>query len=268
MMYKDYEFGLIGWPLGHSLSPTVHKLLSAYDGGHGEYGLFALPPEMFDAEVPVIAAQLTAFNVTVPYKTRVIPYCAALSAEARHFSSVNFVYDGIGYNTDVVGVRKSLEQAGVKIGAGTRACLLGYGGSGKMIAREILRQGGNLTVAVRNPDKAADLTDSGAKITAIGNLRGSFDLIINSTNAGMFPAVNSLPDGFKPENITAAFAFDIVYNPVQTRFLREMAQNGAQTQNGMPMLVWQAAAAREVLYGKPISDSDVSDVIKQMENNG
>jgi shikimate dehydrogenase len=260
--------GLIGWPLGHSLSPQVHKLLSERDGGQSDYGLFALPPDRFDIEMPALAAKLTAFNVTVPYKTRVIPYCRALSDEARFFSSVNFVYGGVGYNTDVVGVRKSLERLGVKIGGNegkaTKICLLGYGGSGKMIAREMLRQGAGLTVALRNPSKAADLAGSGAIVTAIGELQGDFDLVINSTNAGMFPECEMLPDGFAPDRITARFAFDIVYNPRETRFLREMAKNGAQTLNGMSMLVWQAAAARAILYGKQMDDDAVRAVIERM----
>jgi shikimate dehydrogenase len=223
--------------------------------------LFPQPPDEFDRGVPALAAQLTVFNVTVPYKTRVIPYCKAVSAEAEHFSSVNFVYGGVGYNTDVVGVRKSFEQLGISIDGRTKICLLGYGGSGKTIAREVLHQGGRLTVALRSPDKAKELIGSGADVTAISTLAGSFDIIINSTNAGMFPAVGGLPDGFDPDRITAGCAFDIVYNPRQTRFLHEMERRGAQTLNGLPMLVWQAAAARAILYGKQISNEAVTDVI-------
>ncbi|MCL2638271.1 MAG: shikimate dehydrogenase [Oscillospiraceae bacterium] len=236
------KFGLIGNPLGHSLSPLIHSEILKRTGFDADYSLYEIKPEEFG-----VLAALDGFNVTIPYKETIIPFLDKLdeSAVFENNGAVNCVKDKIGYNTDVFGFEKAIEALGADLGS--RVCLLGHGGSGKMIADRVRTAGGELTIAVRD------------SIYALG---GEFDLLINSTPVGMHPNVKDSPIDF--ENISAKYVLDLIYNPAETKLLSLAKKKGAKIMNGLIMLAWQAIKSHEIWYGGKISEQDADEIIQKI----
>lgn len=230
------HFALIGYPLGHSLSAKYFAEKFSAEGIEAEYSL--LPIESAEEVLPH-CEHLSGFNVTIPHKQAIIPFLSAISEEAQAIGAVNCVkvsQNGlIGYNTDVVGIRKSLE--GVKL-EGAKALVLGTGGASKAV-QYALREGGAEVKVVSRAKGVADLTYEDLSEVLIADT----DIIVNTTPLGMYPDVESAPT--LPYSVLSAkhTLFDCVYNPRQTRFLQLGAERGAQTIDGMKMFHAQAEAA-------------------------
>ena len=195
-----------------------------------------LPIERVEEVLPH-CAQLSGFNVTIPHKQSIMPLLAEISEEAREVGAVNCVKvcdDGrlVGYNTDVVGIRKSLEGVTLK---GTKALVLGTGGASKAV-QYALREGGAEVAVVSRTEGVADLTYNELSEELIDNT----DIIVNTTPLGMFPNTESAPE--LPYSAISAkhTLFDCVYNPRQTKFLRLGAERGAKTIDGLTMFYAQA----------------------------
>jgi shikimate dehydrogenase len=232
------KYGLIGYPLGHSLSPLIHGEIFRRTGHEGEYKLYEIKPEEFGA------LSLDGFNVTIPYKELVIPHCEELDGGAAAIGAVNCVSGKKGFNTDLFGFEKSIELLGASLGS--RVCLLGYGGAGKMVAYSVRNAGGQLTVATRE---------------SINGLTGGFDLLVNSTPVGMYPNTDASPIDF--ESVSAKYVLDLIYNPTETKLLSLAKRQGAKTMNGLIMLVWQAIKSHEIWYGARLSDDDADEIIQK-----
>lgn len=141
------RFGLIGHPLGHSLSPQIHTRLFELSGEAVDYNLYDITPEDLKGKFDFLA-ELDGFNVTIPHKVDIIGYCDRLSEGAERYRSVNCLKNGaekVGYNTDVLGFTKSIELLGASLCS--KVLLIGCGGVGRMMAIETALEGGNLTVA-------------------------------------------------------------------------------------------------------------------------
>jgi shikimate dehydrogenase len=234
------KYGLIGYPLGHSVSPLIHSEIFKITGHAGEYSLYEMPPEKLE-----LPSFLDGFNVTIPHKESIIKFCEKLD-ESADCGAVNCVKNRVGYNTDVYGFKKAIETLGADLSS--KVCLLGHGGSGKMVAREVKKAGGSLTIATREN---------------IDILTGNFDLLINSTPVGMFPNVNHSPINFT--KINAEYVLDLIYNPAETKLLSEARQKGIKAQNGLIMLVWQAIKSHEIWYGGKISEEQVNIIIEALK---
>ena len=257
-MNRPKDYGLIGHPLGHSLSPFIHAEIFKKNGMRCGYSLYDIPPADLNGKYALLSS-LGGFNVTVPLKELIIPFCEKLDKSAD-CGSVNCVMDKVGYNTDVFGFQKAIKALGANLKS--RVCLLGYGGAGKMIAHTVAAAGGQLTVAEITLDKFKDCKLK-ANLVKINELKGDFDLLINSTPVGMYPKVKAAPINFK--NVNAKFVLDIVYNPGKTKLLTLAEKKGAKTMNGLIMLVWQAIRSHEIWYGGKISDKDAEEILKATE---
>lgn len=266
------NYALIGHPLGHSLSPQIHRALMAAAGTAGSYSLLDIAPENLEGQLPALR-ELGGFNVTIPHKQAVLPFMAQLDEKAALFGAVNTVavQDGrfYGYNTDCYGFLRSLAAAGIPLDG--RVMVLGNGGVARMFAFEAALAGAQVTLAARTPAKgqalAAEIAEKCGKtvcVTAPDTVTGNWDLIINGTPVGMFPHTEACPLDGQVLAHTAA-VFDAIYNPIETRLLQQARQNGAQTVNGLPMLVWQAAVAQEIWHGVQYTEAQVQNVIEQME---
>ena len=146
------RFGLIGHPLGHSLSPQIHTRLFELSGEAVDYNLYDITPEDLKGKFDFLA-ELDGFNVTIPHKVDIIGYCDRLSEGAERYRSVNCLKNGaekVGYNTDVLGFTKSIELLGASLCS--KVLLIGCGGVGRMMAIETALEGGNLTVAALKSD--------------------------------------------------------------------------------------------------------------------
>ena len=230
------HFALIGYPLGHSLSATYFAEKFAREGIDAEYS--PLPIERAEEVLPHCET-LSGFNVTIPHKQAIMHYLAAISEEAQAIGAVNCVKvtnEGlIGYNTDVIGIRKSLD--GVKL-EGAKALVLGTGGASKAV-QYALREGGAEVAVISRSKGAADLTYEELSEELIADT----DIIVNTTPLGMYPNIDSAPE--LPYSALSAkhTLFDCVYNPQQTKFLQLGAERGARIIDGLTMFYAQAEAS-------------------------
>ncbi len=262
---KVWRFGLIGWPLGHSLSPTLHITALQALALKGDYQLFPIPPEKADQELSALSACLRneildGLNVTIPYKQAVIPYLDALSEAAQAVGAVNAIYreDGrlVGDNTDIGGFSGELAkmEAFFSAKAVRKALVLGAGGAARAVVYVLVMAGWDVTVAARRWEQAAGLADI-IPIDCTGSFSAALldksvaamspDLIVNATPAGMWPQVDSTP---WPAGLTFprdAVVFDIIYNPTETCLMRA----SARARGGLGMLVEQAALSFEIWTG-------------------
>ena len=238
------RFGLIGRTLGHSFSARYFADKFQREGlaDTHRYDLFELPEIECVKELIATTESLVGFNVTIPYKQQIIPYLDSLSAEARNIGAVNCVKiesDGrlTGYNTDIDGIRLSLDKllGGAEIDA---ALVLGTGGASQAVQYVLAER--NIPYSIVSRDSAkGNLTYDDLKV----EVTSSHHLIINSSPVGMYPHVDQCPD-IPYELLTADhYLFDLVYNPERTLFTERAATMGAHTLCGLDMLYAQAESA-------------------------
>ena len=236
------RFGLIGKRLGHSFSAKYFAEKFEREGLRDcDYSLYELP-EIECVKEFMLTPDLVGFNVTIPYKQQIIPYLDALDAQAREVGAVNCVKierDGrrVGYNTDVDGIRLSLDKllGEEKVSA---ALILGTGGASQAVQYVLRERGIDYKVVSREKSKA-DLTYDNLTQEIMATHR----LIINASPVGMYPACENCPDIPYAMLSGSHFLFDLVYNPLITRFMELGAEQGAATLSGIDMLYAQAESA-------------------------
>ncbi len=262
---KTKLFALIGDPVEQSLSPAMHNAVFKALGLDCAYVALRVPKVMLaDAMAGVRALGIAGLNVTHPHKVSIAGILDELDESASSVGAVNTVKNErgklTGFNTDGAGAVRALEREVGKL-AGRRAVLFGAGGAARAIAFSLVQAGVELTIANRTAVKAQVLAAEverkfGTKVALVGIERRALgeavkraDLLINATTIGMRPNVNQTL-------VTADMMHrglvvnDIVYEPLQTKLLREAKRAGARTVNGLGMLVQQGALAFEVWTGK------------------
>lgn len=269
------KFALIGHPLGHSMSPLIHEKLFALSGlADTSYELIDIAPEDM-ADSRGLLETLRGLNVTIPHKQAVISLVDELAESAQRYSSVNCISnDGgklVGYNTDCDGFLRSAELLPI----GGNVAILGCGGVGRMIAIEVARHGGNITLAVIPQDiKNAQLlmaeilakcSGASVRIADISALEGSYDLLINATPVGMYPKVAACAvSDTIIEN--SGSVFDVIYNPKETLLMKKARALGKTAIGGASMLVYQAVKAHEIWYGGSFNTEDIAKIITDVED--
>ena len=230
------HFALIGFPLGHSLSASYFAEKFSREGIDAEYSPLAIERA---EEVLPYSSTLSGFNVTIPHKQAIMPYLAKISDEAQAIGAVNCVKitcEGlVGYNTDVIGIRKSLEGVSLQ---GAKALVLGTGGASKAV-QYVLRESGAKVAVVSRSHGSADLTYEDLTEALITEC----DIIVNTTPLGMYPNIESAPALPYSALSVKHTLFDCVYNPRRTRFLQLGAVQGARCIDGMTMFIAQAEAS-------------------------
>ncbi len=250
--------GVIGDPVRHSLSPTLHNAAYRALGLDWVYVAFTVPDG--EARAALDAARvlgLAGLSVTMPHKTAVAELCDDLSPDAAALRSVNTVTvltDGRtrGESTDGEGFLRSLADADVDV-SGRHALVLGGGGAARAVARSLAGGGAHVQVAARRPDAARAAADLADGTTVAWDDRAAAatkaDILVNATPVGM-SGDGSLPvppEVLRPELVVA----DLVYNPAATPLLVAARSAGAQTVPGLGMLVHQAALQVERWTGQP-----------------
>lgn len=269
---KEKKFALIGYPLGHSMSAVIHKELFKISGIDASYTLKEVEPESLKAVFETELKELDGFNVTIPHKIDIIPCLDDVSFKAGLFGSVNTVdvSDGCikGHNTDCSGFLRSLEMEGISLSG--RVLLCGAGGVARMLAFESILAGCDLTIAVREADIPAaniirqeiqDKLDKDCRVILLSEAEQGYDLVINGTPVGMYPNVDACP--VSEEVIqSAGSVFDVIYNPIETKFIKYAKEAGIKYSGGLAMLVWQAAVAEEIWNGVKFTNEDVAKVLE------
>jgi shikimate dehydrogenase len=182
----------------------------------------------------------SGFNVTIPYKEQIIPFLNSLSAEAQAIGAVNTLVpeaDGWrGYNTDYLGFQKAIKEQWPQLKV-KKALVLGTGGAAKAVVYALEQWGSEVQLVSRSPKgQEINYQEAGRRIH-------DFDLVVNTTPLGTYPALEELPPLNLPQQLEEQFFIDLIYNPQESRWLRMAAERGAQTQNGAAMLKWQAEYA-------------------------
>lgn len=236
------QYGLIGYPLTHSFSPDFFNKKFKAESIDAVYNTFPLSTIAAFATLLSEHPNLSGLNVTIPYKTSIIPYLDELSDAAAKIGAVNCIQctQGrlIGHNTDYIGFAESLKpllQAKHK-----SALILGTGGASKAVAYALN------TLSIHY--QYVSSSDSSALQYAAINkeILAARQIIINTTPLGMFPEIDAcpaLPYHLLNEN---HLVYDLIYNPEQTKCLARAAAQGAQTKNGAEMLYLQAEKSWEI----------------------
>ena len=247
-------YGLVGHPVGHSLSPPMQE--AAFDalGIDARYVTFEPTPDDLEAGIRGAAALgIRGLNVTVPYKRSVLEF-VELDPLAERIGAVNtidFGEDPVGYNTDAVGAVRAIREVGAELD-GTAAVVVGAGGAGRAIAVGLADAGATVAVANRTKSKAETLTDAIPGATSHGldeltDLLADASALVNATSVGMDADESVVP---KPALHEALTVMDAVYSPRRTRLLCDAADCGATTIDGTRMLVHQGAASFERWTGQ------------------
>jgi shikimate dehydrogenase len=248
---------LIGYPLGHSVSPAMHNAAFKSLGLDYEYvALEVAPEDLKEAVGGLRALHFAGFNVTIPHKEEIVQYLDDVTRFARTVGAVNCVQnqDGklVGYNTDGPGFIESLEEDARFKPNGKNCLILGAGGAGRALAVSLLQNGAK-SISLYDPavEKAEELAGSlGAKV--VKDLEAevnSVDLLVNASPVGMHPKVDAspLPDEIKlPKKLCV---YDLVYNPRETKLLAAARSAGATAVSGLGMLIRQGTLSFTVFTG-------------------
>lgn len=250
--------GVTGRPLGHSLSPPMHRAALKASGIRGKYLRFDVP------EIDMMGAFMKAYdvrgmNVTIPYKVQALSQMDSLDATAKAVGAINTISNEggnlVGYNTDVLGIKEALWSGGYRIEGGN-ALVVGTGGAARACCHALISEGGEVTVTGRDPEKARALAED-MRCMDIDKVRGmeGFDLVVNCTPLGMEGFPEDSPFDVR-EIHEGQTVFDMVYRPRETPLIREAAAKGANTIEGIEMLIHQALASFRIWTGKDV-DQDV-----------
>lgn len=248
--------GIIGWPLGHSLSPLVHNWGFEQLGLPMAYTAFPCPPgRLAGVMTGVCALPVWGLSVTIPHKEAVMEFVDGLTDRARGVGAVNTLYwDGetlMGDNTDVLGFMAPLREAR----AVQTAVVLGAGGAARAAVYGLRELGvNNVLVAARRLEQAQSIcADLGGEPIALETApETGAELVVNTTPLGMSgPNQDRSP---WPAGAWRPFmtAYDMVYNPLTTRFLTEAAGAGARTIDGLSMFIGQAEAQFAAWTGRTL----------------
>lgn len=265
------RLGLIGYPLSHSLSPVIQTAALQSCGLNGSYSLFPVPPDdkqrLKELLARVRKSGITGLNVTIPHKQNVIEFLDELTPTAETIGAVNTIYVRnnrlVGENTDAPGFLADLRRfltAETRRHGINKALVLGAGGSARAVVYALLKDGWEVTIAARRLEQARHLADYFANyklpitLSLLSNLHAkrllsTLSLIINTTPVGMTPNIDQSP---WPENLPFpphAQIYDLVYNPRETKLVREARAQGRAATSGLGMLIEQAALAFEIWTG-------------------
>ncbi len=256
--------GLIGYPVGHSVSPQMQQAAFDQLGLDIRYEAWETKPDELGAIMERLRQPSTlGANVTIPHKEAVMPLVDERDDLAHQIGAINTIVhrEGtlIGYNTDAEGFLQALRQEGGFEPAGKRAILLGAGGvaraAGFALARAGVRSLVITDVIVERAEKLAkDLEALGVSVSVAEHFIDALppcDLVVNCTPLGMKHSATEGQSPLKPGLVPKeALVYDVVYNPIETPLLLDAKRAGARTLNGLAMMVYQGVIAFELWTGK------------------
>jgi shikimate dehydrogenase len=274
--------GLIGNPVEHTYSPLIHMSLAEFFQDNYAYLPFRVEKGALEAAVAgAYALGMAGLNVTVPYKQEVMPYLIGVDEDAAKAGAVNtLVREGNGYkgyNTDIPGLYRAMCADHVEI-KGREVLLIGAGGAARAAAYMLLKYGaGRIVILNRTRERAGELAEElnrekgqalaeGMSFDQVSELDGHKRfLAIQATSVGMAPKVDETvitQESFYEKLDTA---YDLIFNPTETLFLKKARQAGAQTYNGGKMLLYQGITAYELWTGHTVSGEVMELVYEKLD---
>ena len=267
------KYGVIGYPIGHTMSPFIQKELFSLRGIIADYEKYEIEPKNLTAEFRQTLKNLNGFNITIPHKIGIMSCLDRIDASAAEYGAVNTVCrrDGvyIGYNTDAYGFLKGLEYSGIILGG--KVLVYGVGGAARTIITECLKAGCEVTVGTTTERIAkaetvikelAEKNKRPIKLIDRESIDKEYDLLINATPVGMYPKTGVSP---LPKQQVKLFksVYDIVYNPVDTELLNIAKEEGKICGGGLSMLVCQAQQAQTIWCGVEFTKQETALVIEK-----
>ncbi len=262
--------GVVGNPIGHSMSPAMHNAGFCKLGLNYVYLAFEVS-DLRGAVGGMRALGVRGFNVTIPYKVDVMKYLDKVDAAAKRIGAVNTVVneDGalVGYNTDCSGACDALASK-IEL-KGRNVMILGAGGAAKAVAFGAAEAGGHVVIVNRTEKRGREMSSQlnecfggRARCGTIEQL-DDCDVLVNATSVGMHPHVRESP--VRKEFLCKGLVvMDIVYNPIETRLLRDAKAVGCRTIPGVEMFVNQGAKSFELFCGKKAPKGVMRDAVLEL----
>ena len=249
------RFAVIGDPIAHSLSTTLHHEIYKQLNIKAEYEKIQVEDNSMDLFIN--SNQLNGFNVTLPHKESIIPFLDRLDDAAQIIGAVNCVDNSTGYNTDWIGFSRAMEINGIDLNK-QNCVLLGAGGAARAVAYAlIMEKVKSITIVNRTIERAKNLVKWIKKISTIHttqvqqlNKPQHYQIIINCTPIGMWPDIKSIPSvNFCKKNILV----ETIYNPLQTKWLKKGIEVKVKTVIGLDMFIAQGLASCDIWFKQNIS---------------
>ena len=279
--------GVIGHPLRHSYSPFMHNLAFKLTDLDYIYLPFDITSSnLKDTLKGMVALGITGFNVTIPHKEKVIPFLNEISEGAGIVGAVNTIVNDNGklhgYNTDVHGIIESLKGYKKDL-SGSVVSIIGSGGAARSLVFTLIRyfHVKKIHIINRTLERADTIkTYFSAKMhfekifthilfpPEIIKVLSKSKLIVNATSIGMFPKEYDSPTKIAESFHSNQLVFDIIYNPINTKFLGLAAREGATTINGLKMFLEQGAHSFELWTGKPMPTKEIYPLLKSQLKGG
>lgn len=274
--------GLLGNPVEHTISPVIHNTLAENTGENLTYVPFHVPTGYIgDAVKGAYALNLLGLNVTVPYKSEVIPYLQEIDTLAERIGAVNTLVrteGGFkGYNTDMPGLYRAMCEDDVRI-EGEKVLILGAGGVARAVAMLLAEKGAAEVILLnRTVEKAQLVADEvnvlvgkefahAMPLEAYKELpEGERYLAIQATSVGMFPHVEDVVITDEDFYRRIHTGYDLIFNPSCTGFMKLVQRQGGKAYGGLKMLLYQGVIAYELWTGRRVDDSLAADVYIQMK---
>jgi len=282
---KTKIIGVIGKNIENSLSPFIHNRIILRHSLNFCYLPFQVAEtDLYQAINGIRALNIKGVNITFPYKEKVIDFLDILEESTLKIGAVNTIVNnnGIltGYNTDVIGFKKSLQENGKFSIKGKRAVILGAGGSARAVVFAILEEGVlEVNIFNRTLERAEKIKRDFSSLfpqSSINvflwkeknlNLKDNIKqahLLVNTTSLGMFPEIDQTPLPDKNLFHSNLLVYDLIYQPAKTLFLRQAEKTGAKIINGLPMLVYQGIESFYFWTCLKPEEQEVSEIIKQI----
>jgi shikimate dehydrogenase len=267
-------FGVIGSPVGHSLSPVMHNAALRAMNWPAVYLAFPVI-DPAGAITGMRSLGIGGLSVTIPHKVAVMAFLDDLDDLARRIGAVNTIVWRagrlVGFNTDCFGAVAALkEKSGLK---GKHVALIGAGGAARAVGFGLTAEGARVTIFNRGAEKGAALAkDLGSGFEPLANLaRYTGEVLVNTTSVGMLPDIRRSP--VPPQALTRGMVvMDIVYNPLETQLLRDARAAGCTVIDGLSMFVHQGARQLELWTGQTplirIMRDAVLDALASQVNEG
>ncbi len=245
-------YGVIGNPIGHSLSPIMHNAAFTATRHAAFFSAFQVE-DLKSAIAGVRALGIAGFSVTIPHKTEVIKYLDWVDEQALSIAAVNTVVNRqgrlCGYNTDAAGALAAL-QAKVEL-AGRRVVILGAGGAARALVYGVAKAGAQVAIVNRSVERGVALAkEFGVQALTFSEIeKFQAEVLVNTTSVGMVPECDRIPLSttlLKPSMVV----MDIVYNPLKTKLLEAAEKCGAVTVDGLEMFIGQGALQFEMWTGR------------------
>lgn len=278
-------FGIFGDPIVHTLSPLMHNTSFQRLGLNALYMPFQVSEEHLQNAIEAIRAlNMVGVNITIPFKTRVGRFLDKVVGDALLSGSVNTIHNNngvlVGYSTDGSGLSYSLKHEAGWVAEGQSVLLLGAGGAATAVAFRLAQEGATkLNILARSIEKSKALSDLIYERLGYQAQYGTFDqagieetvrqysLIINATPLGMAPdKIYTLPPILPEWTQPDAVLCDLIYNPLETRWLQRGKELGRRTLNGLGMLIYQGAEAFRIWTGLEMPVQEVKRVLLEEWN--